>query len=131
MQITKNFSLSELTRSSSYPDINNTPDANALQSLTALCEDVLQPLRDLYNQQMRVNSGYRSPELNRKVGGAPSSQHAKGEAVDIACSNPKLLLEIIRLNNIPFDQFGIYSNFAHISYRKNGNNRKQVFYGKY
>lgn len=131
MQISENFTLEEFLISDRHPEIDNVPSAEQRSNLVALIVNVLQPLRTLYNQPMKINSGYRSTELNKAVGGAPTSQHAKGQAADIACSNPQLLLDLMRLNNIEFDQVGLYENFIHISYRKNGGNRRQVFRGKY
>ena len=131
MRITDNFTLEELIRSDRHPDIDNIPLPEERSNLIALTVHVLQPLRDIYGKPMHVNSGYRSPALNRAVGGVPTSQHVKGQAADIRCDEPMKLLQLMRENNIVFDQCGIYSNFCHISYRKNGNNRNMVFYGKY
>ena len=131
MKITNNFNLEEFLRSDNHPEIDNQPLPEEKQNIIALVTNVLQPLRTLLNQPMRINSGYRSPDLNRAVGGVASSQHCKGQAADIACKNPKLLLDLMRTNNIEFDQCGIYKNFCHISFRRIGGNRREVFYGKY
>lgn len=131
MKISENFSLSEFLRSDSFPNIDNQPLPEEKSNIIALVVNVLQPLRELCNQPLRINSGYRSPALNRAVGGVASSQHCKGQAADVACKNPKLLLDLMRTNGIEFDQCGIYRNFVHISYRKNGGNRREVFYGNY
>lgn len=85
MQISKNFSLEELTFSTTAArrGINNTPDAKVTERLTRLCKDVLQPLREAYGAPIVVSSGYRCPALNKAVGGANTSQHLSGEAADI------------------------------------------------
>lgn len=81
MQLTKNFSLAEMTRTSQpYP---NTPGNTELLNLKKLCEEFLQPLRDLLGKPIIVNSGYRSPKVNKAVGGVPTSYHQKGLAADI------------------------------------------------
>lgn len=131
MQISENFRLEEFLRSTSHPDIDNNPLPEEKSNIIALVTNVLQPLRVLCNQPLRINSGYRSTALNRAVGGVSTSQHCKGQAADVACKNPKLLLDLMRLNNIEFDQCGIYKNFCHISFRRLGGNRREVFYGKY
>lgn len=80
-----NFSIDELTRSDTALrlGIDNTPDENVKANLKRLILDVLQPLRDELKEPIIVNSGYRSPELNKAVGGAKTSQHLTGEAADI------------------------------------------------
>ena len=85
MNLSKNFTLSELTNSSTanYYKVSNTPDRFALENLTKLCNEILQPIRDKFGKSIYVNSGYRNPKVNRLVGGSSSSQHTKGEAADI------------------------------------------------
>lgn len=80
-----------------------------------LTERVLQPLRDKVGHPLRINSGYRCPELNRMVGGVPTSQHVKGEAADIAAADPFLLAKVVR--NTPeiwkeVDQMILYPTFV-------------------
>lgn len=98
-----------------------------------LTEMVLQPLRDKVGHPLRINSGYRCPELNRMVGGVPTSQHVKGEAADIAAADPFQLAKVVR--NTPeiwkeVDQMIIYPTFVHISHRKGGPQRRQLLYNK-
>ncbi len=99
-------------------------------ALTALVDNVLDPLRTWWGKPITVNSGYRCPELNAAVRGSKTSQHMKGEAADIDTGDRqqnKLLFEYIR-RNLPYDQLIDESNFAwvHVSYRADGNNRMQV-----
>lgn len=81
----KHFTLQELTRSATARrlGIDNTPPDEAVKNLTALVDNVLDPLREAWGSPIHVNSGYRCPALNRAVNGAPHSQHMRGEAADI------------------------------------------------
>jgi hypothetical protein len=84
--LTNNFSLHEMIKSETAlrKDMDNTPHSDeVVQNLTVLCEQVLQPLRDAYGVGIKVNSGYRSPDVNAAVGGSRTSDHCKGQAADI------------------------------------------------
>jgi len=85
MQLTKNFNLGELTHSITARNrgIKNEPNQEQIENLKALCEKVLQPLRDKINRSIIISSGFRSKELNTAIGGAKTSQHMAGEAADI------------------------------------------------
>ena len=85
MQLSKNFSLQEMIKSETAlrHDMDNTPKTTEIANLVALCEKVLQPVRDHYQKGVKVNSGYRAPEVNAKVGGSKTSDHCKGMAADI------------------------------------------------
>lgn len=91
--MTPNFSLSELTASSTAKarNIDNTPPPAAVEALRDLATSILQPLRNRYGKPITVTSGYRSPALNKAVGGVATSQHLKGEAADIVCDNNRAL----------------------------------------
>jgi hypothetical protein len=84
-QLTANFSLHELSKSETAlrMGFDNTPTPEAEANLKALCEHVLQPIRDHYGKGVKVNSAYRSPESNAAVGGSKTSDHCKGMAADI------------------------------------------------
>lgn len=84
-QLTANFSLHELSKSETAlrMGFDNTPTPEAEAHLKALCEHVLQPIRDHYGKGVKVNSAYRSPESNAAVGGSKTSDHCKGMAADI------------------------------------------------
>ena len=86
MQLTRNFSLQELTKSDTAirKGIDNEPNADQIDKLKTLCEKVLQPVRDHFGR-VKVTSGYRSPELCVAIGSSINSQHAKAEAVDFEC----------------------------------------------
>ena len=81
----KNFSYDELIASSTAKrlGIDNTPSYEEKEKLRKLAVEVLQPIRDSWRGAIIVNSGYRSKELNKAVGGVSTSQHCKGEAADI------------------------------------------------
>ena len=85
MQLTNNFSLAEMVKSETAlrHDMDNTPGEAEIENLKRLAEKVLQPVRDHYGKGVKVNSGYRHPEVNAKVGGSKTSDHCKGQAADI------------------------------------------------
>lgn len=84
MRLSRNFQLSEflVSQTAARRGIDNTPSSEIIARLEALCRHVLQPLRDHYLRPVTISSGYRSPALNRAIGGASSSQHCRGEAAD-------------------------------------------------
>jgi hypothetical protein len=85
MQLTTNFSLSELTKSETAlrQNMDNTPGEKEIANLKLLAEKVLQPVRDHYKTGVKVNSGFRAPKVNASVGGSETSDHCKGQAGDI------------------------------------------------
>lgn len=126
------FTIDELCRSETAQrkGINNTPTDNVRKNLTALVDNVLDPLREWYGKPIRVNSGYRCTALNKAVGGVASSQHLTGQAADIdtndTAENRRLMKHIE--DNLDFDQL-IWENggaWVHVSYRADGKNRRQV-----
>ena len=86
MNLTRNFTLSELTKSDTAirKGINNNPNAEQIEKLKELCENILQPIRDHFGR-VKVTSGFRSPELCTAIGSSVNSQHAKAEAADFEC----------------------------------------------
>ena len=136
MKLTANFSLEELTKSETALrfDLDNEPNNEQLANLVALCECVLQPVRDHFGKGVKVNSGLRTPEVNAKVGGSKTSDHCKGMAADIeipGVANAELAQWIT--DNLEFRQVilefytpGIPdSGWVHVSYNS-GDNKKQV-----
>ena len=99
MKLTENFSLLELTKSQTAErkGIDNTPSTEHQENLKKLCENVLQPVRDHFEQVVSVSSGYRSPELCTAIGSKITSQHARGEAADF-----EILVYLIRNLQIGF-----------------------------
>jgi len=86
MNLTRNFTLSELIKSDTAirKGINNNPNAEQIEKLKALCENILQPVRDHFGR-VKVTSGFRSVELCLAIGSSANSQHAKAEAADFEC----------------------------------------------
>ena len=85
MQLTTNFSLAEMIKSETAVrrDMDNTPGEVEIENLRVLCEQILQPIREAYGRGVKVNSGYRSPDVNAAVGGSRTSDHCRGLAADI------------------------------------------------
>ena len=121
----KYFTITELTKSLTAirRNIDNTPSEGIKKSLTALVDNILDPLREAYGKPIIVTSGYRCDKLNKAVKGAASSQHVKGEAADIRtlqdtpAENKKLFDLIIQLK-LPFDQLINEYNYdwVHVSF---------------
>lgn len=139
MKLTKNFSLEELTRSNTAErrGINNAPTAEHIHNLAALCENVLQPLRDKLRKSIRVNSGYRSEKLNTAIGGSKTSEHSLGKAADIKLvidgeNKSEILYLTILEMGIPFRQmiweFGDENtpSWIHISFDKDDNKKQTL-----
>lgn len=87
MYITKNFTLAELTATQTV--LQNNPPAAAILWLKILAVAILQPLRDKVGKPIIINSGYRCPAVNARVGGADKSAHLYGRAADIRCTQPE------------------------------------------
>lgn len=79
MQLTENFTLDELTATSC--GLDNRPEKEEVKKLLLLSTYILQPMRDKLGR-IKVTSGYRSPEVNKRAGGSTESQHLYGEAAD-------------------------------------------------
>ena len=86
MNLSRNFSLQELIKSDTAirKGIDNNPNSDQIEKLKALCENILQPVRDHFGR-VKVTSGYRSVELCMAIGSSANSQHAKAEAADFEC----------------------------------------------
>ena len=133
--ISKHITFEEATNSDTAVrnGINNTPDTATLERMKLVAGKCFEPLREWYGKPIRINSFYRSQILNVKVGGSSSSQHCKGEAIDLSAGsraeNKKLFdwckanLEVDQLICEYGDNTG--PDWVHISYKKSGN-RKQI-----
>lgn len=105
------FTIDELTRSATAKrlGIDNTPSMAIKENLTALIENVLDPLRKKFGRPIIVTSGYRCQRLNQTVGGAKNSQHLYGQAADIRTvsdsreDNAELLRCLLK-SGLPFDK---------------------------
>lgn len=132
--LTPHFRLSELIRTS-HAGIDNWPSsAETIQKLRYCCIYILEKARAQFGRPVSVNSGYRSPALNKKIGGSEKSQHMKGEAVDFeipGVSNGDICQWI--KSNLVFDQLILEfytqgepsSGWVHCSVTRTGN-RKDV-----
>lgn len=132
--ISKHITYKEATHSdtATKKGIDNTPGQGEIIAMKRLAENLFEPLREHFGKPIRVNSFFRSKELNKAVGGSATSQHVRGEAIDISgigVSNKELFNYI--KDNLDFDQliweFGNDSEpqWVHVSY-KIGNNRRSV-----
>ena len=133
MNLTQNFTLNELVYSvtAEANRIDNRPNVKVVANLKALCENVLQPLRNSLGCPVIVSSGFRCAELNKKVGGRPNSQHLLGEAADFVVPqrNLKDVFNYIKAH-LPYDQLLFEYNssgdrWIHVSYRADGKNRRK------
>ena len=134
IRVSKNFALSEMVKSATAERLNvdNSPSDIHLVNLTHLAIRILQPVRDEFGV-ITINSGYRSPSLNAKVGGSKTSQHCNGQAADFeSFSTPTPDLAKWIANNLEFDQLilefydGVNPNsgWVHCSYNLMGNRKK-------
>ena len=137
MDLSRNFTLTELIKSDTAirKGINNNPNAEQIEKLKALCENILQPVRDHFGR-VKVTSGFRSVELCTAIGSSARSQHAKAEAADFECvgvDNAELADWIKR--ELPYDQLILEfytpgepnSGWIHCSYTE-GMPRKQFLH---
>ena len=137
IQFTPHFELREFVVSQTARDhgLDNTPPAEAVENLRALCVHTLEPLREALGLPIVITSGYRTRELNRLlVCHSNKSQHMSGKAADFhvcwngpkedAPSRRELLIkafrQIITDDSIAFDQCIIYPSFIHVSYVRSG-----------
>lgn len=125
------FDVAELCASDTAQarGVDNTPPRAAVCKMEMLILHLLDPVRRAWGHPIQVNSGYRSPELNRLVGGAAASQHMRGEAVDLTAGSPEeneRLFELIRDGGFDFDRLIDEKNYSwvHVSYRAGFNNRQ-------
>ena len=121
MKLSENFTLQEMTHSQTAVrrGLSNHPDPDSLANLEMLCTQVLEPIRRVAQAPIVVSSGYRSPEVNRLVGGAPSSQHTRGQAADILARGMSAaeLYEVVKASQVKFDQLiEEFGEWVHVSW---------------
>ena len=153
-QLSEHFKLGEFTKSGNHPEVYNIPSHEAIDNLKRLCT-WLEVLRERYNgivnacinggrianapEPIRINSGYRSPQLNRKVGGVSTSNHLTGCAVDIRVSGQEqlivyaaILIQYANETHQDFDELLLEKNahgaiWLHFAVRPKDNRRKVSF----
>lgn len=139
--VSKNFDYREFeaTDVASLRVKNTIRTVEVRDSIKALVDEVLQPLRDAWGEPLAINSGYRCPEVNKAVGGVPTSQHTKGEAADVCPfgRNGHGDIEVVRKLaqkaaelKLPFDQMILYPSFVHFSHRLKGEQRGEIRYNR-
>jgi zinc D-Ala-D-Ala carboxypeptidase len=139
MKISQHLSLSEVTRSETAKrrGISNTPTAEHLENFKLLAEKVFEPIRAHFGVPIHISSGYRSEALNKFIKGSSSSQHCKGQAIDIdmdGSSSGVTNADIYNFikDNLNFDQliweFGTDKNpdWVHVSYTKDKNRKQKL-----
>jgi hypothetical protein len=138
MNLSKNLTLSEVTKSNVAKNhgINNEPNAEQLENLKTIANEVFQKIRDHFGVPIKISSGFRYEALNKKVKGSKTSDHMKGCALDIdmdgfsSTITNRDVFNYIK-DNLEFRQliweFGNYDNpdWVHVSYVK-GDNKKQI-----
>src|SRR5574343_268739 len=133
----KEVTYSELAK---RKGLNNEPDAEQLERIKILCEKVFEPTRNFFNTPLYISSFFRTPKLNKLLGGAKNSQHManNGAALDVDCDTfiygkitNRQVFDYIK-DNLEFDQLILENvsdngtgGWVHVSYNE-GNNRKQV-----
>jgi hypothetical protein len=139
MQLSEHLALAEVTKSDTAKrkGISNMPTEAHLANFKLLAENIFEPIRVHFGVPIHLSSGYRSAELNKAVGGALSSQHCSGEAIDIDMDGRpggvtnKMVFDFIK-DNLNFDQliweFGTDAapDWVHVSYESTGKQRKQI-----
>jgi hypothetical protein len=134
MKISEHLDLSELIRSESAKrnGISNMPTEEHIANFKLLAEKVFEPIRNNFRCPIHISSGYRSAELNKCIGGSATSQHCKGQAIDIDMDGTpngvtnKMVFDYIK-DNLEFDQLinEFDYSWVHVSYSE-GKNRGQI-----
>jgi hypothetical protein len=137
MKLSKHLDLSEVIRSDSAKrnGISNMPTGEHIANFMLLAEKIFEPIREHFGVPIHISSGYRSKELNAKIGGSATSQHCKGQAIDLdqdGSTNGVTNADVFNFikDNLPFDQliweFGNEDNpdWVHVSYVEKP--RKQI-----
>jgi hypothetical protein len=142
MKLSKHLDLSEVTRSESAKrnQISNMPTPEHIENFKLLAEKIFEPVREHFKVPIHISSGYRSKELNAKIGGSATSQHCKGEAIDIDMDGSpngvtnKMVFDYIK-DNLKYTQliaeFPVNGDLSwvHIGYNK-GNLKNEILVAK-
>ena len=137
-KLSPHFTLGEMTKSSSHPEVYNIPSHEAIANMKRVCE-WLEVLRLRAGTPIRINSGYRSPQLNKAIHGVAGSNHMTGCASDIRVENMEqliryaaILLDYAKESKQEFDELLIERNshgaiWLHFAVRPSGNRHKVAF----
>ena len=138
MKLSENLSVNEVIKSNTATrkGIDNHPTQEHLEALEDIAENIFQPIREHFKVPIGISSGYRSEALNKAIGGSKTSQHSKGEALDLDADmfgkiTNKQIFEFIK-DNLVFDQliweFGNDNepNWVHVSFTTRRPNRMQI-----
>ncbi len=139
MKISTHLNLAEVTRSDAAKrhNIDNTPTAEHLENFKLIADKVFEPIRAHFGVPIHISSGYRSQALNKFIKGSASSQHCKGQAIDIDMDGSngevtnRMVFDFIK-NKLDFDQliweFGTDANpdWVHVSYTKDKNRKQKL-----
>lgn len=132
--ISNNITYREATRSNTAikRGIDNTPNEVQLACMKKVAEKCFEPVREWYNNPISINSFFRSPKLNKAIGGSYTSQHCQGEAIDMDADEDNHKLFDWLIENVEFDQiiweYGTDENpdWIHISYESSRPNRNEI-----
>ena len=136
MKLTEHFTLAEMIVSPTAKrlGLSNQPTAEHIENMRYCCEKILEPVRAKFGKPVQINSSYRSPLVNKAVGGSATSQHVNGQAIDFEVPgvDNKVVADWVA-DNLEFDQVILEfytagdknSGWVHASIKKNGGNRKQ------
>jgi hypothetical protein len=135
MKLSEHLDLSEVTRSdmAKRKGVSNMPTPEHIENFKKLAENIFEPIRKHFGVPIMISSGYRSKELNKAIGGATSSQHLLGQALDLDMDGTKngvtnkMVFDYIKAN-LNFDQLinEFDYSWVHVSYNPSGKQRKQI-----
>jgi hypothetical protein len=140
-KLTEHFTLEEMTASPTAKKLglSNTPTPEHIENMRYCCEKILEPVRKHFGKPVTINSSYRSPAVNKAVGGSTTSQHVNGQAIDFEINgiSNKIVADWVA-DNLEFDQVILEfyvegdknSGWVHASIKKEGGNRKQKLIAK-
>lgn len=133
IMLTQHVSLNEATITST--GLPNKPDSQAIENLKLVLNAIYEPCRRHFGRPIYISSAYRCKEVNEAVGGSQTSQHLKGQAIDL---DPKvwgglttIQLFYFILDSLDFDQCileGGVNGWVHVSYTKNKNRKQALIY---
>jgi len=136
-QISKHITINEATFSQKAYDnkVSNTPNEAQFEAMQLVAEKLFEPLREWYGKPIKINSFFRSTEVNKLVKGATNSNHLRGEAIDLtggSRAENKKIFDWCKSNFKDFDELifeygdSTGPDWVHISYKSKGNRKKII-----